>query len=68
MNMIIGKKIKELREENSLTQEQLAENLQISRSSLALYETGKRQVPNELLLKIAAYFKVSMDFLFGLED
>lgn len=66
--MIIGKKIRELREENELTQCQLAEKLQISRSALALYETGKRQVPNELLLKTASLFKVSIDFLFGLED
>lgn len=66
--MNIGKTIKFLREEKELTQMQLANDLEISRSALALYETGKRQIPNELLLIIAKYFDVSMDYLFGLED
>lgn len=66
--MSIGEKIRELRDEKSWTQNELAQKLQVSRSALALYETGKRQVPNDLLLKIAKLFAVSMDFLFGLED
>ena len=65
---MIGIKIKELRNEKNLTQEQLAEKLQISRSALGLYETDKRQVPNELILTIARFFGVTTDFLFGLED
>jgi len=66
--MIIGKKLKELRAEKNLSQEALAKQLNISRSALALYETSKRQVPNELLPKIAKFFEVTIDYLFGLED
>ena len=66
--MIIGKKIKELRIEKGLSQEQLAKKLNISRSALALYETAKRQVPNELLPEIASFFNVTIDYIFGLED
>ena len=66
--MNIGEKIKELRNDKGLTQEVFAEKLKISRSALSLYEIGKRQVPNELILLIAKTFSVKTDFLFGLED
>ena len=66
--MNIGQKIKELRNEKGITQEQLAAELQISRPALALYETGKRQIPNELILSIAKFFYVTTDYLFGLEN
>ena len=66
--MNIGEKIKELRNDKSLTQVDFAKKLKISRSALSLYETGKRQVPNELILLIAKTFNIKTDFLFGLED
>ena len=65
---MIGEKIKELREEKELSQEDLAKKLNISRPALSLYETSKRQVPNHLIPQIANFFGVSIDFLFGLED
>jgi len=66
--MDVGTKIKELRENAGLTQESLAKKLMIARSTLACYEINKNQVPNELLVKIAKHFKISTDFLLGLED
>ena len=66
--MLLGKKLKELRNEKEISQENLAKILKISRSALALYETDKRQIPNELLPKFAEFFDVSIDYLFGLED
>ena len=66
--MMIGKRIKETRNEYELTQEEFAAKLQISRSALSLYETDKRQVPNEIILKIATLFNVTTDYLFGLQD
>ena len=65
---MIGEKIKELRAEKSLTQEQLAKELQISRSALSLYEIDVRDVPNALLPVISKFFGVSIDYLFGLKD
>lgn len=65
---MIGKVIKELRKEKELTQEQLAEKLQISRPALGHYETGRIEVPNELLPKIAKFFGVTIDYLFELEN
>jgi len=66
--MIIGQKIKELRAEKEISQEVLAKELKISRSALGLYETARRQIPNDLLPKIAKFFEVTIDYLFGLED
>ena len=66
--MTIGKKIKDSRAEKELSQDKLAAELNISRSALALYETNKRQVPNDLLPKLANFFDVTIDYLFGRED
>ena len=65
---MIGQRIKELRLEKNMNQETLAGALHIARSTLAHYETGARDVPNELIPIIARYFDVSTDYLFGLEN
>lgn len=62
-----GEKIKRLREKSGMTQRQLAERLGIGKSTVALYET-KDRIPSALvLMKAAAYFHVSTDYLLGLE-
>ena len=66
--MNIGSKIRQLRNDTNMTQQQLADKLKISRSTLACYETEKRQVPNALVIDIAKFFDVSTDYLFGLEE
>ena len=66
--MKIGQVIKDLRIEKDLTQQVLAKELQISRSALAHYETGTRDVPNDLIPKVAKYFNVTAGYLFGLES
>ena len=60
------RRLRNLREENKLTLEELAEELCISKSLLWDLEQGRRRVHGELLLKIALYFNVSTDFLLGL--
>lgn len=55
--------LKKLREENSITQEILAHNLGITRSTVAGYETKDKQPDYERLLQIADYFHVSVDYL-----
>lgn len=66
--MDIGDKIKQLRTERNLTQEELAAKLAIARSTLACYETNKNQVSNEFLVALAKFFQVTTDYLLGLED
>lgn len=58
-----AKRLIALREENNLTQQQLADKLNISRQSLSLYEKAERTINIELLAQIADFFNVSTDYL-----
>ena len=61
-------RVKELRKEHKITQEKLAASLGISRSAVALYETGKCDLSNEILIACASFFDVSTDYLLGQSD
>lgn len=58
-----GKKLKKLREESSLTQNEIAAELKISRSALTQYEKGVRKVPLSIIMKFSELFQVSVDEL-----
>lgn len=60
--------LRRLREFKGLTQEELAKQLNITRTRLASYEQGTREPDLELLEIIADYFNVNMDFLLGRES
>lgn len=62
---ILGKRIKELRESKDVSQLELSKHLNISNTTLSQYETGKRIPSDEIKIKIAQYFNVSIDYLFG---
>ncbi len=58
----------ELREENKVTMEVLAEYLKVNKSTISKWER-KKSTPNiDYAYQIALYFNVSCDFLLGLED
>ena len=61
-------KLKELREENCYTQNQIAEYLNIKQNTYSQYENEKRQLPIDVLIKLAKFYKVSTDYILGLED
>lgn len=62
---IIGTRLREIREENKLSQGAIAKELNVSQASIAQYESG-RSCPNEdLLLWYANRFNVSLDYIFG---
>ena len=61
-------RVKELRKEHKITQEKLAASLGISRSAVAMYETGKCDLSNEILIACASFFDVSTDYLLGQSD
>lgn len=63
--MELGKRLKHLRLQKGLTQEQLAEIIGISRSALSMYETDQREPDLGTLIKLADYFSVTTDFLLG---
>lgn len=56
---------KELRIKSGLTQQEMADKLNISRSSIGMYENGEREPSFELLETIADYFNVDMNYLLG---
>ena len=58
-------KIKELRNEKKLTQQEVADYLGITRPAYTAYESGKRQPDFETLQKLATLFNVTTDFLLG---
>lgn len=61
--MDIGGNIKLLRKEKEVTQMQVAEDLKISKAAIANYELNKRQPSPEMLVKMANYFGVTVDYL-----
>ncbi len=65
---IYAARIKQLRMEKGLSQDQLAALLGISRSAVGMYETGKREPDLETCEAIADIFNIDMDFLTGRSD
>ena len=61
-------KLKELREDNNLSQEKLAKLLHCNQSTIAKWETGDREPSLDFLCQIAKHFDVTTDYLLGLED
>ena len=56
-------RIKDLREDNDLTQNDISKILNISQVAYSYYELGKRSIPIEILLKLADYYNTSVDYL-----
>ena len=60
-----GDRLKELRKRSKLSQEQLAQQLGITKGMISSYETSMRMPSYQVLLKIALLFNVSTDYLLG---
>lgn len=61
-------RIRDLREDNDLKQQQLAEYLHVKQATYSEYESGKINVPVEVFLKLADFYRVSTDYLLGRTD
>lgn len=61
-------RLKELREQRKLNQEGLALKLNVSQSTISAYEIGERVPDLKILIAIANFFNVSLDYLAGLSD
>jgi transcriptional regulator with XRE-family HTH domain len=64
----LGMRIKELRKENSITQKELAKILNIQNTTLSQYENDINEPNDNIKIKIADYFNVSIDYLLGRTD
>ena len=61
-------KIKSVREDADLTQREIAAYLHIKQNTYSQYENGQRQLPLDMLVALAQYYKTSTDYLLGLTD
>ena len=61
-------RLKDLREDNDLKQKEIAAFLGIDQRVYSNYETGKREIPVHLLLKLAEYYHTSTYYILGLTD
>ena len=67
-SVIVGQRLKEFRKNNKLTQEKLANKLNIARSALANYERGRNIIATPFLYTICKEYHVSADYLLGKID
>ena len=64
----LGNRLKTLRLQKGITQENLAAQLSVTKSTISAYENGDRRPPLENLLLLARIFKVTTDYLLGVEQ
>ena len=60
--------IRDLREDNDKTQQEIADILGTSQTMYARYERGANEMPIRHLIKLCRYYKVSADYILGLKD
>lgn len=60
-------RLRKLRENENLTQQQIAERINVSKSLISAYELGTRLPSYNNLIKLSNIFKVSTDYLLGIE-
>jgi transcriptional regulator with XRE-family HTH domain len=68
MAAMLGHRLKALRENARMTQLSLSQILNISNTTLSQYESCVRVPSDEMKIKIAKYFNVSLDYLMGVDD
>lgn len=65
---MFSERLRKLRRERNLTQTELANSLNVSNGTIAMWETEKRQPDLDMVSKIASFFNVSVDYLMGREQ
>lgn len=65
---MFSERLRKLRRERNLTQTELANSLNVSNGTIAMWETEKRQPDLDMVNKIASFFNVSVDYLMGREQ
>lgn len=63
--MKYNERIREIREDNSLTQQRVADILNIGQRTYSDYESGKTRIPIDNLLILAKFYNVSVDYISG---
>lgn len=63
--MAVYRRIRELREDHDLTQTQVADMLGMKQPQYFRYEQGYRDIPTDMLIKLADYYNTSVDYMLG---
>lgn len=66
--MNVYRRIRDLREDKDLTQTQLAKEINVSQRTYSYYENGERTIPPEVLIALAKFYNVSVDYILELSD
>ena len=61
-------RLKDLREDHDLTQQEIAEFLDMKQPQYSRYERGLRDIPTDLLIRLAKYYHTSVDYILGLTN
>ena len=61
-------RLRDLREDHNMTQSTLAGILHIKQNTYSQYENGQRQVPNEILVRLALIYDTSVDYILEITD
>ncbi|MBQ7128598.1 MAG: helix-turn-helix transcriptional regulator [Clostridia bacterium] len=62
------RRIKDLREDNDVTQQEICDYLNIKQPQYSRYERGVRDVPSDVLIKLAKFYNTSVDYILELTD
>ncbi len=61
-------RLRDLREDKDMTQEQIAKLLNVTQAAYSLYELEKRGIDYELLIKLAKFYNTSIDYIVGITN
>lgn len=61
-------RIRDLREDSDITQKEIADYLHIRQNTYSQYENGQRQLPINVLIALAKFYRTSTDYILGLTD
>ena len=62
------RRIRDLREDHDLTQKEMASALHCSQQVYSNYELGQRDIPTDILIKLSAFYRVSVEYILGIRD
>jgi len=61
-------RIRDLREDANLSQRQIAEIMHMHKTTYTRYETGEREIPFNIAILLAKFYKVSLDYIAGISN
>ena len=61
-------RLRDLREDNDLTQTDVAKILSMSQTGYSKYETGENDIPTQILIKLAVFYNTSIDYILDQTD